>query len=95
MVLLLIVQFAFTVYCFSTNPYREVYFNILAMVDELGSFLAIALQCNSVFLSSFVTPQIITYIGYAYAGIVEIVLILNLIVLVLYYTNRKGASLEP
>jgi hypothetical protein len=90
MVVLLVLQFIFLFFIAKVKPYKDKYFNIMAMIDEMGVFICLALTCNTVFLTNNLTTTKITILSWVYAGIVEIVLILNIVMIFVYYQNRKG-----
>jgi len=77
------------VYIFSFKPYKEKYFNILALIDEVGVLVVIALYSNTTFINGSITLLTQEIVGYATGVIVEIVLILNLIFTSVYYKKRN------
>ena len=91
---MLFLQFIFLMYVFKSKPYKEKYFNILALIDEVGAFLSTAVAANFVFFNSAMSPVQKTVMGFVYGIIAEIVLILNLVFVFIYYGKRNPPEYE-
>jgi hypothetical protein len=81
-------------YILKFNPYKVKYFNVLALIDEVGVFLCTAVCSNFVFINSGMTSNKRLLIGFIFGLIVEIVLILNLVILYMYYFKNKNPDFE-
>ena len=81
-------------YLFKYKPYKEKYFNILALIDEVAVMLNTGLCANFIYYNSTMTRTIMTVISFAWGAVVEIVLLLNIILLYVYYFKRKPAEFE-
>lgn len=76
------------------KPYKEKYFNIMALIDEVGVLICIALFANTVFVNSGLNRNTHRIIGYAYGGVVMIVLVLNYVFTFIYFKKRSPPELE-
>eukprot|EP00347_Sterkiella_histriomuscorum_P024339 403331469 len=81
-------------YIFMVKPYKEKYFNIMALTDEVGTLICIALFANTIFINSGMTRNVHRIIGYAYGGVVSIVIVLNYLFTFTYFKKRSPPQLE-
>jgi len=66
----------------------------MALVDEVGVLICIALFANTIFINSGMTRSIHSIIGYAYGGIMMIVLVLNYVFTFMYFKHRNPPEIE-
>ena len=66
----------------------------MALIDEVGVLICIALFANTIFINSGMTRSIHSIIGYAYGGIMEIVMILNYLFTFMYFKKMNPPEIE-
>lgn len=79
---------------FKFKPYKEKYFNILALIDEVAVMLNTGLCANFIYYNSTMTRTIMTVISFAWGAVVEIVIILNIVILYVYYFKKRPIEFE-
>ena len=82
-------------YLFFFKPYKEKYFNLLALLDEVSVLICISLFVNTTYLNkkSFSISSLKAF-GYIFVVIIELVLIMNLVFAFLYYRKRNPPERE-
>lgn len=80
---------------FKFKPYKDFFFNIAALIAEVGVLLDLGLSANFIYYN----PQIMnktsmSFLSYAWGGVIEVVLILNIILCFTYYAKRKPPVYE-
>ena len=65
----------------------------MALIDEAGVVICMGIVSTTVFTNNL-TPQAYTILSYAYGLVTEVILILNLIFLFIYYKKRNPPELD-
>lgn len=61
----------------------------MALIDEVGVLICIALFANTIFINSGMSRNVLRIIGYAYGGVVSIVIVLNYLFTFTYFKKRS------
>lgn len=76
------------------KPYKETYFNVMALTDEAGVLICVALFSNTIFINPGLNRFVLTAIGYSYGVVVSLVIVLNYIFTLVYFRARNPPVLE-
>ena len=78
---------------YAFKPYKDIYVLIMALIDEAGVIVCMGVVSTTVFTNNL-SPQDYTVLSYAYGITTEVILLLNVIFLFIYYKKRNPPELD-